>query len=109
MLIVLLLFHHEPPFVFLMLRFGRLSTIILADRTFAGTHVSAALIGDIRTGGDRGLFEYATALINVNETAKSVAAGIELSRRQIILSEKERRAGRACGGAISAQLPLLIP
>jgi hypothetical protein len=107
MLIVLLLFHHEPPFVFLMLRFGRLSTIILADRTFAGTHVS--LIGDIRTGGDRGLFEYATALINVNETAKSVAAGIELSRRQIILSEKERRAGRACGGAISAQLPLLIP
>jgi hypothetical protein len=35
--------------------------------------VSSALTGAIRTGGDRGLFEYATALINVNETARSVA------------------------------------
>ncbi|SHL27807.1 hypothetical protein SAMN05444159_5499 [Bradyrhizobium lablabi] len=71
--------------------------------------MSSALIGDIRTGGDRGLFEYATALINVNETAGSLVPGIALSQRDIIVREKERRAGRACGGAISAQPPLLIP
>jgi hypothetical protein len=29
--------------------------------------VSSALTGDIRTGGDSGLFEYAAASINVNE------------------------------------------
>jgi hypothetical protein len=88
MLIVLVLFHRETSLCFLMLRFSRLSTIILADRTF-GTgvrraHVSSALAGDIRTGGDRGRFEYATALINVNETAGSVAAGVARSRREIV-------------------------
>jgi hypothetical protein len=57
--------------------------------------VSSALTGDIRTGGDRDLFEYATALINVNETARGVAAGMELSRREIILPHKERRASQA--------------
>jgi hypothetical protein len=31
--------------------------------------VSSALSGVIRTGGDRGLFEYAAALIDVNESA----------------------------------------
>jgi len=54
--------------------------------------VSSALTGDIRTGGDRGLCEYAAASINVNETARSVAAGMELSRREIILLDKERSA-----------------
>jgi hypothetical protein len=37
-----------------------------------GTCVSPALIGDIRTGGGRGRFEYATAPTNVNETAGEV-------------------------------------
>jgi hypothetical protein len=50
--------------------------------------VSSALTGDVRTGGDRGLFEYATAPINVNEIARSVAAGMEYSRREFILLEK---------------------
>jgi hypothetical protein len=35
----------------------------------SGTCVSYALTGVIRTGGDRGCFEYAAALINVNESA----------------------------------------
>jgi hypothetical protein len=79
MLIVSLLVHHETS-LFLMLSFSRLSTIILPIGR-SGTHVSSALTGDIRTGGDRGLCEYAAASINVNETARSVAAGVELSRR----------------------------
>jgi hypothetical protein len=57
--------------------------------------VSSALIGDIRTDGDRGLFEYATAPINVNEAARSVAAGMELSRWETILPASERGALQA--------------
>jgi hypothetical protein len=57
--------------------------------------VSSALTGDIRTGGARGLFEYAAALINVNETARSVVAGMELSRWEIIRGERERSALQA--------------
>jgi hypothetical protein len=37
--------------------------------------VSSALGGVIRTGGDRGLFEYAAALIDVNESAGKRGAG----------------------------------
>jgi len=50
-----------------MLSFSRLSTVILAGRS--GTCVSSALTGVIWTGGDKGRFEYAAALINVNESA----------------------------------------
>jgi hypothetical protein len=74
-----------------MLSVSRLSTIILGIGR-SRTDVSSALTGDIRTGGDKGLFEYATALMNVNETARSIAAGMELSRQEIILPHKERRA-----------------
>ncbi len=55
--------------------------------------MSSALTGDIRTGGERP-FEYATASINVNETARSDAAGMELSRWEIALLEKERSASQ---------------
>jgi hypothetical protein len=57
--------------------------------------VSSALNGAIRTGGDRGLFEYAAGPINVNESARSVAAGTAFSRREIILLDKDRRALQA--------------
>ena len=57
-----------------MLSFSRLSTVILGIGR-SGTHVSSALAGAILTGGDRGLFEYATALIDVNESAGRRAAG----------------------------------
>src|SRR5258708_27133763 len=40
-----------------------------------GDYVSSALGGVIRTGGDRGLFEYAAALIDVNESAGKRGAG----------------------------------
>jgi hypothetical protein len=90
MLIVSLLFHRETS-LFLMLSFSRLSTNVLPIGRL-GTHVSSALTGDFRTGGDRGLCEYAAASINVNETARRVAAGIELSRREIIPLDNERSA-----------------
>jgi hypothetical protein len=38
--------------------------------------VSSALNGVIRIGGDRGLFEYAAALIDVNESAGKRGAGL---------------------------------
>ena len=40
--------------------------------------MSSAVTGAIRRG-DRGLLEYATALINVNESAGSAAAGWDLA------------------------------
>ena len=43
----------------------------------------------------RGLFEYATALINVNESAGKRGAGHGAARAEIILSEKERGALQA--------------
>jgi len=58
---------------------SRLSTVILGIGR-SGTHVSSALTDAIRTGGDRGLFEYATALINVNESAGNRGAGHGLPR-----------------------------
>ena len=57
--------------------------------------MSSAFTGAIRTGGDRGLFEYATALINVNESAGKRGAGNGAARAEIILSEKERGALQA--------------
>ena len=37
--------------------------------------MSSVLSGGIRTGGDRGLFEYAAALIDVNESAGKPGTG----------------------------------
>jgi hypothetical protein len=98
MLIVSLLVHHETS-LFLMLSFSRLSTIILPIGR-SGTHVSSALTGDIRTGGDRGLFEYAAALIDVNESAGRRGAG---HVRQVEGSDTgELEAAQRDGSALSA-------
>ena len=69
--------------------------------------MSSALTGDIRTGGDRGLCEYAAALINVKETARSVAAGMELSGG-IVLLDNERRAVQARAMPQGRRAALLI-
>jgi hypothetical protein len=77
MLIVLLLFHRETS-LFLMLSLSRLSTIILGIGR-SGTHVSSALLA---ASGDRGHFEYAAALINVNETAANAQRRAGTRRRR---------------------------
>src|SRR5260370_13582397 len=57
----------------------------------------------------RGLFEYATALINVNESAGKRGAGHGAARAEIILSEKERGALQALRRRKIGGRGLLIP
>jgi hypothetical protein len=60
-----------------MLSLSCLCTVLSGDRVIGD---SCAVTGAIRRGGDRGLFEYATALINVNESAGKRGSGLGFSR-----------------------------
>jgi hypothetical protein len=96
MLIVLV--HRETSLFIFVLTLSRLRTAILTDRA-SGPVCPLLLLAVFRTGGGRGRFEYAPALIVVNESAGSAGRGMDL---------RGRRSFSVARGALHAHAALQI-